>query len=489
MPRLLALEWSETEARFAVASSHGDQVTVEQAFSANMRPGEPGVEPGPRDVGTRIAAALAEHRVGKIDTLVAIGRANIELRQLTVPPVPDEELADIVRFTALREFNALEENWPLDFLPIDDAPDQPRTVLAAAISPEMVEQIQRTCHSAGLKPRRLILRPCGAASLLCRQQVEGRPRARLLVDLLGDEADLTVMIDRKVIFLRTARLPGDPLIDAEAVQALLAELRRTMAAVQNQLGGRKVEAIVLCGTGQPHAALAELIDSRLATPTEVFDPFAGLALGGDLARALPEHPSRFAPLLGMLLDELHQSPHGVDFLHPRRRPAPPSRRRLFIGAGVGAAVVVLVCLLVGWLVSRHAEGRRLELQAKLDEYDRQLGELTKDGLTKDEDTLKKIDAWKAGGHVWLEEFRWFVKKLPESRETMLDGLTMGVLQRGPEISFQGFARALDTFDKLEKPFREGKRQVDSKDRVVEKKQSGYTYHYTTSILIPREARP
>ena len=58
-------------------------------------------------------------------------------------------------------------------------------------------------------PRRLVLRPCGAASLFCRQQADGRPRARLLVELLVDEADLTVIIDRKVIFLRTARLPGD----------------------------------------------------------------------------------------------------------------------------------------------------------------------------------------------------------------------------------------------------------------------------------------
>ena len=255
---------------------------------------------------------------------MAIGRSNIELRQLTLPPAPDEELPEIVRFTAMREFNALEENWPLDYLPIDDAPDQPRSVLAAAISPELVEQIQRTCQTAGLKPRRLILRPCGAASLFCRQQTEGRPRARLLVELLVDEADLTVIIDRKVIFLRTARLPGDPLTDADAGQALLAEFRRTMAAVQNQLGGRKVEEIVLCGTGPQHAALAELIDSRLATPAEVFDPFAGLTLGEDLKRAMPERPGRFAPLLGMLLDELLHAPTAsISSIRAsaRRRPA------------------------------------------------------------------------------------------------------------------------------------------------------------------------
>ncbi len=32
---------------------------------------------------------------------------------------------------------------------------------------------------------------------------------------MAEETDLTVMIDRKVIFLRTARLAADPLADAE----------------------------------------------------------------------------------------------------------------------------------------------------------------------------------------------------------------------------------------------------------------------------------
>jgi len=478
MPRLLALEWSETEARFAVASSHGDEVTVEQAFSVPMRPEQSGAEPGPADVGQRIAAALAEHKTGRIDTLVGIGRSNIELRQLTVPPAPDEELPEIVRFTAMREFNALEEDWPLDFLPIDDLPDQPRTVLAAAISLEMVEQIQRTCHTAGLKPRRLILRPCGAASLFCRQQVDGRPRARLLVDLLVDEADLTVIIDRKVIFLRTARLPGDPLTDDEAAQALLAELRRTMAAVQNQLGGRKVEEIVLFGTGKQHAALAELIDGRLATPAEVFDPFAGLRLGPELQEVLPEHPGRFAPLLGMLLDELHHSPHAVDFLHPRRRPEPPSRRNTYIAAGAGALALLVMLVVASRLWCHSLDDKQAERQATLTDYDRQLAM-----LAKDVKGVEDIEAWRAGDPMWLDELRGLVKKLPPAEQAMLRDFRGEVKtgQRGPEISFQGFATKTEITEDLGKALREKGRQVGSILPKPNTSQPPYQYEVNVTI--------
>ncbi|GAF96051.1 unnamed protein product, partial [marine sediment metagenome] len=210
MSQLLALEWNGSEARVVVAASRGEKVVIEQAFSATLRSEPSGKEPSGEeaaevDVGGRIAAALAARGVGRIDTLVAVGRSSIELRQLSLPPAPEEELPDLVSFQAIREFNELDENWLLDFVPIDEPTDGPRNVLAAAIGPELVAQIERTCQTAGLKPRRLILRPCAAASLLGRQASTGPARPRLLVDLLSDEVDLTVMIDRRVIFVRTAR--------------------------------------------------------------------------------------------------------------------------------------------------------------------------------------------------------------------------------------------------------------------------------------------
>ena len=115
--------------------------------------GHPGADPPQVTVGQRIGTALAARGLGRIDTLVAVGRSNVELRQLTVPPAPDDELPQMVHFQALREFNALEEDWPLDFMPLDDASDQPRNVLAAAIDPARVAQIEATCQAAGLKPR------------------------------------------------------------------------------------------------------------------------------------------------------------------------------------------------------------------------------------------------------------------------------------------------------------------------------------------------
>src|SRR5690606_27231198 len=78
-------------------------------------------------IGRRIGEALLARGVRKARTLIAVGRANIELKNLTVPPSPADELPELVRFQAEREFNALGDNWPLDFIQQPGADNEPQT--------------------------------------------------------------------------------------------------------------------------------------------------------------------------------------------------------------------------------------------------------------------------------------------------------------------------------------------------------------------------
>src|SRR3989339_670961 len=163
MARILALEFNDVQARLVVASSRGDRALVEHAFCVPLAPAGPREGAEQPNPGQRIAAALADRGIGRLDTFVAVGRTQIELRRISVPPSPADELPDLVRFQAMKEFNTLKEDWPLDFVPLDDQEDGPRNVLAATIDSALVDEIGKTCEPAGLKPRRLILRPCATA--------------------------------------------------------------------------------------------------------------------------------------------------------------------------------------------------------------------------------------------------------------------------------------------------------------------------------------
>src|SRR5690606_31862535 len=120
---------------------------------------------------------------------------------------------------------------------------------------------------------------------------------RLMIDLLTEEADLTVLEGERVVFLRTVRLPSHQNAEAQNA-ALLGELRRTMVAAQNQLGGRRVEYVIVCGNPTDHAGLVERLQRELSLTVECFDPFAAFVLSDNIRRRLPDRHGRFAPLLG-----------------------------------------------------------------------------------------------------------------------------------------------------------------------------------------------
>ena len=133
MSELLALEWNSHEIRVAVACGRGNRVVIEHAFLVPWNEEESGAGQPEQRIGQRIAEELDLRDIGRPQTLVAVGRTSIELRQIQLPPAPDEDLPDMVRFQAAREFNELDEHWLLDFVPIDDGPDGPLSVAAAGV--------------------------------------------------------------------------------------------------------------------------------------------------------------------------------------------------------------------------------------------------------------------------------------------------------------------------------------------------------------------
>lgn len=490
MARLLALEWDAYEARVVVVSARGESISIDDAFAVPLPPrGEADPGDADRDAvrGSVVGAAIAARRLGRVQCLAAVGRANIELKQLSLPPAPDDELPDLVRFQALRDFHTLDENWPLDFIPLTGDPAQPRRVLAAAISPDLVEQIRETARKAGLEAERLVLRPCAAASLLRRAEIRDPEHVRLLVDLLAGEADLTVLVDGQVVFLRTARLPYDPLAAAGRAP-LVSEIRRTIAAARHQLGGRQVESLHLCGSGDDHAALAGEIEREIELPCRLFDPFAGLNLSGELALSPPDNAGRFAPLVGMLFDEARHAAPAIDFLNPRRRPPPPNQRRKLALAGAVAAAVALIA--GGWLWSelnvRDEEIARLAQQSKA--ADKLVARYKEYELA-----AKEIDAWRAGDIDWLDELRELSVDFPRARDVLLTQLRMGprsasAQNAGGEIAFEGYLRVAANADEFEASLRDESHRVEGRGLQQDTSKPGYGWRFTMALVVtPQDA--
>ncbi len=478
MPQQLALEWSNREIRVAVGSGRGSRITVEHAFAVPWGEDEASGEPRQQLIGKRIAEELAARGVKCPEALVGVGRSNIELRQIQLPPAPEEELPDMVRFQAAREFNELDDRWLLDFVPIDESPAGARTVLATAIAPATIQQIEAVCQHAGVKPRRLLLRPCEAAALLARDK-SAAEQVRLMIVLFADEADLTALVDGKAVFLRTMRFAGErpPLAN------LAAELRLTIAAVQNQLGGRQVQSIVLAGRDDAQAELARQMEAELGMPVELFDPFAAVELAPAVQEAPPANPERFAPLLGMLLTELAPAAHAIDFLHPRRRREAPNRRKWWVAAATAAAL-----LGVAWLVYSRLESYWLanevdEMTTRSKELEPALAKAKKVSASAAE-----IGKWADAEVIWLDQLRGLSEVLPSAKDAVLSELTCDV-KGGGQVIVKGRAHNDKAVTEMQERIRAGGGRMTPPVGSEDRSNRLFPWSFETRLLLKTRPKP
>lgn len=478
MSRLLALEWDAHEARVVVARTRGRDIVVEHAFAVELAPRDPGQTFADVSVGERIASALAARNVTRCETFVAVGRANIELRQLTLPPSPPDELPELVRFQALRQFTGIGDDWPLDFIDLEAGDPDSMSVLAATVSPEMVEQIKQTCQAGDLTPRRLVMRPFAAASLLRRHDAASEQPCRLMVDLLADEADLTVLVNQQVALVRTVRLPATEDVTVQS-RALLGEIRRTVAAAHNQLRDQRVEQVVVCGDGQEQAMISELIKDELGQEVGSFDPFEGVQLRAELRAHKPPHSGRFAPLLGLLLDEAQGAGHAIDFLHPRQKAAPPNRRRRnLLVAGVTVAAI-FAAVFAGWsrLNSLDADIQRLA--------GRQEG-LKKAVATAEQRSTEAgaVEEFLESDIPWLDELYRLSEDMPPPEEVIVTQLTLSTRQpNGGQMVLDAYTRDYDGVQALERALRASDRRVFGSGTGEDPRRDKYPWRAKETVTI------
>ena len=103
------------------------------------------------EIGAVLAEVIQDQGLAKHDAVVVLSRSQSELREIDFPPVPDDELPDMVMFKAKSDFASFSDRWLLDFVSLDHDESKPRRVLASAISPDIQERMERILAPTGLK--------------------------------------------------------------------------------------------------------------------------------------------------------------------------------------------------------------------------------------------------------------------------------------------------------------------------------------------------
>jgi Tfp pilus assembly PilM family ATPase len=487
MRHLLALDWDTHEVRLAIAQRRSGRLVLEHAVAIPRTTREGAADQTPAQLATSVADTLAAFGVTHPRTLVAVGRASVELKFMSLPPAPPADLPEMARFQAQKEFNSLTDDWSFDFLPLKGSQEEPHELLAVAIAPGVLTKILNVCRSAGLKPRHAGLRPCAAASLLLRDRSAENAPIRLLVDLLDEEAELTAIADQRVVLIRIVRLPPRTETEEEREQRrrlLEAEIRRTIAAVHNQLGGSQVDMIHLCSDGQDKSAAAERLEQRLGIPTRVFDPLDQIVLGRELRRSRPEHAARFAPLVGMLLDDAHNVPPAIDFLHPRK--AEEGSRERWKVATLAAIAAVLVVALIGVRTWRNLRALDAEIATVRSEVAGLQALLKRTAGT--EKKVEQLVPWMSSDIVWIDELEHLSEKLPKAEGAMLTHVQLVPNSAGGSLLLQGRVDNHTTIEQLETQLRDDRHRVEPKMTQQDGADSRYPWLFKTSLVVRPASR-
>ena len=474
MADLIALEWNRDHIRFVTGTSKSQRCAIEHVRTIPLGNEDDDSLPNEQELGERIATAVRDVGAGSADALVAVSRAQSELRLMNMPPAPDDELPDIVRFQALQQFTSLGESCPLDFALTGESPGGAKQVVAAAIPVSLLTHIQKTMEYAGLKLRGVVLRPCGTIVAIRKQVQLDADEVCLVVDRLGDEAELTAIDDEAILVARTVRLPSSAEHGAQS-ELLAAEVRRTLLAARTQLGGREVAGIVVCG---PLEVRDRETLEAIGLPVASVNPFANLTLSKSVQRNVSAaEAERYVPLIGLLQQEASEERHAIDFLRPHRPAPPPDRRRFWTTA---ATLALTAAMLAGGA-----------LFWKLSALDHELAELQRDSVRRDKLVqvaeqqsrfLNDVDDWLRKSPNWLIELRRLSEQLPDPDRLQLEQLQADLNNSGGgQITIKGMVDESATVSELETSLRDDRHRVQGVEREFIGASEKYPWHFTERI--------
>lgn len=424
-----------------------------------------------------LQSALPEVRWSKASLIVTVGGDRVGYRLLKLPPVPDEELPDMVRLLAEREFGAAPGDGAIDYVPLSDDPNAQRTVLAARIKQRVIDQSHALADGLGATLEGIVLRGAATASMAGRIEASVQTGSSLVIAPAGEEIDLVVLDAGRPALLRTTRAN-------ESGELPASELRRTLSAIALQLG-HPVERVVTFKPLEP--AKPEKLQA-----TSV-DPQSMLTEQYRLPAADQSAAEQAIASVAAAVNAAERTTPSINFLSPRKATQSGAANRNFGLVGGAVAAALLAC---GWQMYSSIAGYNNDAASFTTK--RNAAEKRIEKLQPYQSKVDAIEAWRESDVNWLDELhRLSVKVRPKTldakdyesdSDVMLTQFTANVKSSregaGGVISFDVAAKEVAAAGPLEARLRDVKHNVEQQS--VEQAAGGgpYAWRFRSTMEVP-----
>jgi len=480
MSRIVTIDCTSNEIRIAVGTKGLTGVSLEHVVCCPLELDENEELISSPKTLEAIQSLLKKIGVKSGDAIVCVGRSSIELRALTLPTVDRNELPDMVRFAAQRHFANVGDTWPIDFVTMPSSQENMTDCLAASMNPVLIDRVHKVLESCGLTLTQLVLRPMASATMAVVKQPQLASSVVLLLDLFRDEADMAVIENGHVVFMRNVRFSGSK--DAAANQQVLTgEIKRTMIAAASQRSNLSVEQIRIWGDDSQNAELCQSLSKSLSVPVTSLDPFqlfdasqsVRAEAGGDAGKFAATMGALFAP---QVADRL------IDFSQPRKRVEKTKPVVMYAIAGAAAAILLLGGSGWYWMSHSALDSEIAVLNAAIN-----TNEETIKLSSKKVSDWNKVEQFLKGDHPWLEELEYLSTRAANSDKAVFSFATFitDVRTGASTISSKFIVRKQEDVPFVQDTFRDPNHIVNKKvSRIAPSQDKDFPYIADLEIKMP-----
>jgi len=431
------------------------------------------------EIGEKLRDVVNEHGLARNEAIVVPSRSESELREIELPPSPNNELPDMVMFKAKTDFASFDDRWLLDFVSLDDDENQTRKVLASAIAPTVSERIEKILAPTGLKLKRMVLRPFAIMDCLKDKTSDGV--ARLVVNPGDQFTDIVVAKGNQTVSTRSIRMSANHSAD-QRNQLLLSEVRRTLASSKRQLGGSPVKSVILLDDEKSNKHLVGNLNERLNIEVEVVNPLDGVRRTGQIKGDV-ESPWQYTPLLGTLMDTDNEHGPAIDFLNPSRKVEVVVDHSRWWIYGSLAGLAALLTIGFAWMTLRSQAAEIAQLDVDLADAIKLNDE---QGIDEILGRTAEIDKWQKTNINWLDELDELSDLFLTADEVMVSKFDAAVRRNKPQLNLSGKIVSVDEDRKLFRSLEGRPYTVTPNKSNVVKGDKDYPYAFGKLLAIERE---
>jgi Tfp pilus assembly PilM family ATPase len=456
MSRLISIECDPKEVRIAVGSVGLTGVVLEHVVSAPLELNEKEDLLSSQKTLGALQLLLRQIGIRSGNAVFCLGRSSIELRAMTLPSTDRNELPEMVRFAAQRQFANVGDSWPIDYVTLPSSNANATDCMVATINPSVLDRLSKMAESLGLTMTRVVLRPMTSATLAVAKRPALSAAPVLLLELFRDEADMAVLDQGHVVFMRNVRF-SQP-IDLVVNQGnLVSEIKRTMIAAASQRENLSIDQVRIWGPTSQHESLCQMLSTALDVNVESVDAFELLDASKAIRESAGLNSGRFASTVGALVSS-QVADRLIDFSNPRKR---EEVKRPFVKYAIAGAAAAT--LLVGgyvWQSMAHAE------------LDKEIERLNA-AIARNSETLKistkkitdwnKVEDFLEGDHQWLDELEYMSQHAANADRAIFGVTTFTTDPRtnAASISTKFVTGKQEDVPEFQDAFRDAKHQVRS----------------------------